>query len=101
MDAMRQACTREGTNGGVIEPSSRYLRSMLGNLLHPDWTMFDLRPVRQDFNAPAGATNPDLQRSSSASIFWCWSPKAHLPLRFARWPRAEVREGALCWRAEH
>jgi hypothetical protein len=42
------------------DPRSQYLRPMLGNRLNSDWTMFDLRPLRHDFNALAGATNPDL-----------------------------------------
>jgi hypothetical protein len=42
------------------QPGSRYLRPMSSNLLQPDWTLFDLRPLRQDFNALAGATDVDL-----------------------------------------
>jgi len=42
------------------EPRSRYLQSMFSNLLPSDWTMFDLRPLRQDLNAPGAAMNPDL-----------------------------------------
>ena len=42
------------------ESGSRYLQSMFSNLLRSDWTMFDLRPLRQDLNAPGGAINPDL-----------------------------------------
>jgi hypothetical protein len=42
------------------EPRSRYLQSMFSNLLPSDGTMFDLRPLRQDLNAPGGAINPDL-----------------------------------------
>jgi hypothetical protein len=41
-------------------PGSRYLQSMFSNLLRSDWTMFDLRPLRQDINAPGGAIDPDL-----------------------------------------
>ena len=41
------------------EPGSRYLQPVFSNLLGKDWTMFDLRPLRQDLNAP-GAINPDL-----------------------------------------
>ena len=33
---------------------------MLSNRLQSDWTVFDLRPLRRDFNALLGATNPDL-----------------------------------------
>jgi hypothetical protein len=33
---------------------------MFSNLLPSDGTMFDLRPLRQDLNAPGGAINPDL-----------------------------------------
>jgi hypothetical protein len=29
------------------DPRSRYLQPMLDNLLESDWTMFDLRPLRQ------------------------------------------------------
>jgi hypothetical protein len=32
---------------------------MFGNLLQTDWTMFDLRPLRQQFNR-AGAMTADL-----------------------------------------
>jgi hypothetical protein len=42
------------------EPRSRYLQSMFSNLLRSAWTMFDLRPLRQDLNAPGGPINPDL-----------------------------------------
>jgi hypothetical protein len=42
------------------EPGSRYLQSMFSNLLQSDWTMFDLRPLRQDLNAPGGAIHSDL-----------------------------------------
>ena len=30
------------------DPGFRYLQPMFGNLLQTDWTMFDLRPLRQD-----------------------------------------------------
>jgi len=40
------------------EPPSRYLQPVFRNLLGSDWTMFDLRPLRQDLNRP-GATDPD------------------------------------------
>jgi hypothetical protein len=36
------------------------IHPMFSNLLPSDWTMFDLRPLRQDLNAPGGATNPAL-----------------------------------------
>jgi hypothetical protein len=42
------------------EPGFRYMQSIFSNLLRPDWTMFDLRPLRQDLNAPGGAISPDL-----------------------------------------
>lgn len=42
------------------EPGSRYLQSMFSNLLRSDWTLFDLRPLRQDVNAPGGAIDPHL-----------------------------------------
>jgi hypothetical protein len=41
------------------QPGSRYLQPVFSNLLGSDWTMFDLRPLRQDLNGP-GAINPDL-----------------------------------------
>ncbi len=41
-------------------PRSQYLQPILSNRLQSDWTLFDLRPLRHDFNALAGATNPDL-----------------------------------------
>ena len=41
------------------QPSARYLQPIFRNLLASDWTMFDLRPLRQELNAP-GAMNPDL-----------------------------------------
>ena len=42
------------------QPGTRYLQPMLRNLLPSDWTMFDLRPLRQDFKATGAAPNPDL-----------------------------------------
>jgi hypothetical protein len=42
------------------QPGFRYLQPIFSNLLPSDWTMFDLRPLRQDLNAAGGATNPDL-----------------------------------------
>jgi hypothetical protein len=43
-----------------VEPAARYLQAMFSHLLRSDWTMFDLRPLRQDVNAPGGAMTPDL-----------------------------------------
>jgi len=42
------------------DPRSQYLQPILSTRLQSDWTLFDLRPLRHDFNALAGATNPDL-----------------------------------------
>jgi hypothetical protein len=42
------------------QPDSRYLQAVFSNLLASDWTMFDLRPLRQNLNAPGGGMNPDL-----------------------------------------
>jgi hypothetical protein len=42
------------------DPRAQYLRPMLSNRLPSEWTMFDLRPLRRDFNALLGTTNPDL-----------------------------------------
>jgi hypothetical protein len=42
------------------QPGSRYLQPILSNLLPSDWTMFDLRPLRQDAASPRGAIDPDL-----------------------------------------
>jgi hypothetical protein len=42
------------------QPGSRYLQPIFSNLLPSDWTMFDLRPLRQDLNAPGGIIDPDL-----------------------------------------
>jgi hypothetical protein len=42
------------------DPRSHYLQPMLSNRLQSDWTLFDLRPLRHDFHALLGATNPDL-----------------------------------------
>ena len=39
------------------QPDARYLQPMFNNLLLSDWTMFDLRPLRQNLNA---AINPEL-----------------------------------------
>jgi hypothetical protein len=40
------------------EPDFRYMQPMFGNLLPSDWTMFDLRPLRQNVGAPAASSNP-------------------------------------------
>ena len=48
------------------DPGFRYLQPMFGNLLQTDWTMFDLRPLRQQFNR-AGAMTADLAASFSAT----------------------------------
>jgi len=42
------------------QPGARYLQPVFTNLLDSDWTMFDLRPLRQDIAAPGGAVNADL-----------------------------------------
>ena len=42
------------------QPGSRYLQPIFGNLLPSDWTMFDLRPLRQDLNAPGAAIDSGL-----------------------------------------
>jgi hypothetical protein len=42
------------------DPRSHYLQPMLSNRLQSDWTLFDLRPLRHDFNALPGPTTPDL-----------------------------------------
>jgi hypothetical protein len=42
------------------QPGARYLQPVFSNLLGSDWTMFDLRPLRQDIAAPGGAVNADL-----------------------------------------
>ena len=42
------------------DPGSRYLQPMLSNRLAADWTLFDLRPLRHDFNALLRGTNPEL-----------------------------------------
>ncbi len=38
------------------DPGFRYLQPMFGNLLQTDWTMFDLRPLRQEFSRPGAIT---------------------------------------------
>ena len=45
---------------GPNEPGSRFLQTLGSNLLPADWTMFDLRPLRQDFTALAGTADPDV-----------------------------------------
>jgi hypothetical protein len=42
------------------EPDSRYLQPLFSNLLPSDWTMFDLRPLRQFTGAPAVSSNPQM-----------------------------------------
>jgi hypothetical protein len=42
------------------QPGSRYLQPIFSNLLPSDWTMFDLRPLRPELNAPGGAMSPDM-----------------------------------------
>jgi len=42
------------------QPGSRYLQPVFNNLLPSDWTLFDLRPLRQGIASPGGAINPDL-----------------------------------------
>jgi hypothetical protein len=42
------------------QPGSGYLQPIFSNLLPSDWTMFDLRPLRQDVASPGGAISPDL-----------------------------------------
>lgn len=42
------------------QPGFRYMQPMLSNLLGQDWTMFDLRPLRQDSNRPGGTINAEL-----------------------------------------
>ena len=42
------------------QPGSRDLQPIFSNLLPSDWTLFDLRPLRQDLASPGGAINPDL-----------------------------------------
>ena len=42
------------------QPGSRYLQPILSNLLPSDWTMFDLRPLRQDLSGPGRAIDPEL-----------------------------------------
>lgn len=41
------------------DPRAHYLQPLLSNRLQSDWTLFDLRPLRHEFNALLGATNPD------------------------------------------
>ena len=42
------------------EARSRYLQPVFTNLLASDWTMFDLRPLRQMVAAPGGAIDAEL-----------------------------------------
>jgi len=41
-------------------PRSYYPPLLVSNRLQSEWTLFDLRPLRHDFNALVGASNPDL-----------------------------------------
>ncbi|HJU42562.1 MAG TPA: hypothetical protein VJ691_07085 [Vicinamibacterales bacterium] len=41
-------------------PSTRHLQSIVSYRLPADWTLFDLRPLRRDFNTLAGRHNTDL-----------------------------------------
>jgi len=41
-------------------PRMQYLKPLLSNRLPSDWTLFDLRPLRRDFNALGGAANAEL-----------------------------------------
>jgi hypothetical protein len=41
------------------DPSFRYLQPALANLLPSDWTMFDVRQLRQEFNGSGAAANRD------------------------------------------
>ena len=41
------------------DPGFRYLQPALANLLPSDWTMFDVRPLRQEFNGSGAAGNHD------------------------------------------
>lgn len=43
--------------GAADRPASRYLQPLLDNLLLPEWTLFDLRPLRKH---PDTAAHPDL-----------------------------------------
>jgi hypothetical protein len=42
------------------DPRSQYLQPMLSNRLQSEWTLFDLRPLRRDFDTLVGSTNPAL-----------------------------------------
>ena len=42
------------------QAGARSLQPMFRNLLASDWTMFDLRPLRQDFNTLGATMQPDL-----------------------------------------
>jgi len=42
------------------ERGARALEPVVNNRLESAWTLFDLRPLRRDFNALAGAASPDL-----------------------------------------
>ena len=42
------------------DPRAGYLQRLLSNRLTSGWTLFDLRPLRKDFNATTGGTNHEL-----------------------------------------
>jgi hypothetical protein len=42
------------------QPGSRYLQPIVSNVLPSDWTVFDLRPLRQDLSGPGRAIDPEL-----------------------------------------
>jgi hypothetical protein len=43
------------------DPRSQYLLPLLSSRLPSDWTLFDLRPLRQEFAALAGDVHPELE----------------------------------------
>lgn len=45
---------------GAQQAYPRYLQLFLSKRLKSEWTLFDLRPLRRDFNALAGRVNADL-----------------------------------------
>ena len=45
---------------GTRRAYPRYLQLFLSKTLKSEWTLFDLRPLRRDFNALAGRSNADL-----------------------------------------
>jgi hypothetical protein len=65
------------------DPRSRYLQPILANLLESDWTVFDLRPLRDDLRR-----RPDLVNSELAELIFGMdllvmvpeaTPSTHLP----------------------